>query len=75
MFNKKRNMVQNNVPYPNNQYYPKNYTEHFEPNNYDFIRLQNELKEMKRIQTEMLNRISRLENYLGIRGELNSNIN
>lgn len=38
------------------------------PNNYlDLNRLQNEINELKRINSEMLKRIARLENYLGIR--------
>lgn len=57
-------------PYHNNV----NYSEVIPPNNYDYNRLQTEINELKRINSEMLNRISRLENYLGVRGELNSNI-
>lgn len=38
------------------------------PNNYDLGRLQSEINELKRLNNEMLKRISRLENYLGIRG-------
>lgn len=37
------------------------------PNNYDLSRLQSEINELKRLNNEMLKRISRLENYLGIR--------
>lgn len=66
--NKKRNMAFNQMPY----YQPKIYNEFTEPNNYDFQRLQTEINELKRVQNELLNRISRLESYLGIRGELNS---
>ena len=38
------------------------------PNNYDMSRLQTEINELKRLNNEMLKRVSRLENYLGIRG-------
>lgn len=38
------------------------------PNNYDMNRLQTEINELKRLNNEMLKRVSRLENYLGIRG-------
>lgn len=52
-------------------YYPQPYPQ---PNPYyDFNRYQTEINELKRLNNEMLKRISRLENYLGIRGE-NENI-
>lgn len=71
--NKKRNATippMGPNPYPQ---YPS-FSENFPPNNYDFNRLQTEINEIKRMQTELLNRISRLENYLGVRGELNSTL-
>ena len=67
-FNKKRNMTFNQMPY----YQPKNYNEFSEPNNFDYQRLLTEINELKRVQNELLNRISRLESYLGVRGEFNS---
>ena len=42
------------------------------PNNYDLSRLQSEINELKRLNNEMLKRVSRLENYLGIRGNDNT---
>lgn len=43
------------------------------PNNYpDYSRLQNEINELKRMNSEMLKRMSRLENYLGIRDGQNN---
>ncbi len=42
------------------------------PNNYDLGRLQSEINELKRLNNEMLKRVSRLENYLGIRGNENN---
>lgn len=42
------------------------------PNNYDLSRIQAEINELKRLNNEMLKRISRLENYLGIRGTENN---
>lgn len=69
-FNKKRNMTQG-MPYPN---YVKNYNEFSVPNSYDISMLQTEINELKRTQNELLNRISRLESYLGIKGELNSSL-
>ncbi len=68
--NKKRNMTQG-MPYPN---YVKNYNEFSVPNSYDISMLQTEINELKRTQNELLNRISRLESYLGIKGELNSSL-
>ena len=59
------------VPYPN---YQNNYNEFSAPNNFDYSRLQTEINELKRTQNEILNRINRLESYLGIKGELNSSL-
>lgn len=47
--------------------YMYNYQE-VAPNNYDLNRLQTEIDELKRINNEMLKRVSRIETYLGIRG-------
>lgn len=57
---------------PNQQYYQVPYQQ---PNSgyFDINRYQTELNELKRVNSEMLKRITRLENYLGIRGE-NENI-
>lgn len=42
------------------------------PNAYpDINRFQNEINELKRMNSEMLKRIARLESYLGIREEQN----
>ena len=49
-----------------NQPYPQ-------PNNYyDFNRFQTEINELKRVNSELLKRVVRIENYLGIRGENNN---
>lgn len=74
MFSRKKNERYTN-PMPNpygtqNQGVPGymyNYQE-VAPNNYDISRLQTELNEVKRQNNELLKRLSRLENYLGIRG-------
>lgn len=43
------------------------------PNYYpDFNRFQNEINELKRINSESLKRIARLENYLGLRDQPNN---
>lgn len=49
------------VPYPPQNAY------------FDINRYQNEINELKRMNSEMLKRIARLENYLGLRGD-NENI-
>ncbi len=54
------------MPNINNPEYMYNYQE-LNPNNYDMGRLQTEINELKRLNNEMLKRVSRLENYLGIR--------
>lgn len=51
--------------------YMYNYQE-VAPNNYDISRLQTEINELKRLNNEMLKRVSRLETYLGIRGNDNN---
>lgn len=69
MFNKKRMGIGNYNPNPN-------FTNSFEnsfPNFYDIERLKTEINEIKRTNMEMLNRISRMENYLGVRNELTNN--
>lgn len=52
-------------------YYPTPYPQ--QAPYYDFNRYQTEINELKRVNSEMLKRITRLENYLGIRGD-NENI-
>lgn len=78
MFLKKKEERYNN-PIPN-PYNPQNtgvpgymygYQE-VAPNNYDLGRLQSEINELKRLNNEMLKRVSRLENYLGIRDSGNN---
>lgn len=68
-FNKKRMGQSNFNPNPNFM----NYQEETIPNFYDIERLKMEINEIKRNQVEMLNRIIRMENYLGVRNELNPN--
>ncbi len=79
MFFKKNKEERYTNPMPNNYTnngvpgYMYNYQE-VAPNNYDLNRLQTEINELKRLNNEMLKRISRLETYLGIRGnESNTN--
>lgn len=52
-----------------------NYPVPYPPQNsyFDINRLYNEINELKRMNSELLKRISRIENYLGLRGE-NENI-
>ncbi len=74
MFSNKKRMGQNYnqsgfIPSPNFQ----NFQENSMPNFYDVERLKTEINELKRGQTEMLNRIARMENYLGVRNELGTN--
>lgn len=69
-FNKKRISYPNPNSLTNNPY---NYQENSMPNYYDIERLKTEINEIRRNQTEMLNRIVRMENYLGVRNELNPN--
>ena len=71
-FKKKEERYNNPMPNPYMQPtgvpgYMYNYQE-VAPNNYDMSRLQTEINELKRLNNEMLKRVSRLENYLGIRG-------
>ncbi len=56
---------------PTQNYYPMPYP----PQNpyFDMNRCATEINELKRVNNEMLKRITRLENYLGIRSE-NENI-
>lgn len=71
MFNKKRMGLNNFNSNPNFN----NTWENSFPNNFDIERLKTEINELKRNQMEMLNRITRMENYLGVRNELSSNQN
>ncbi len=77
MFSNKKRMGQNPSGYnpfgfnPNQNF--QNFQENSMPNFYDIERLKTEINEIKRTQTEMLNRIARMENYLGVRNELSSN--
>lgn len=80
MFFKKNKEERFNNPIPNPYYndnqgvpgYMYNYQE-VAPNNYDLSRLQTEINELKRLNNEMLKRVSRLETYLGIRGNDSNN--
>ncbi|MBP3504252.1 MAG: hypothetical protein J6K18_03910 [Bacilli bacterium] len=69
MFNKNRLFNPNN--YPNQYYYnqPNNMMEYPNFNQYDLNRYDEQLNEIKRINGELLKRINRIENYLGIRSE------
>jgi hypothetical protein len=69
MFNKSRLFNPNNYP---NQYYlsqPNNMMEYPNFNQYDLNRYDEQLNEIKRMNGELLKRINRIENYLGIRSE------
>lgn len=61
--------LNDNVGVPGYMY---NYQE-VAPNNYDLSRLQTEINELKRLNNEMLKRVSRLEAYLGIRTNESNN--
>ena len=65
MFNKFKNRNQFN-PYPN---YQNPYMENPMYNQYDLSRIDEQINELKRINADILRRINRLENYLGIRTE------
>lgn len=65
MFNKFKNRNQFNQ-YPN---YPNPYMDNPMYNQYDLSRIDEQINELKRINAEILRRINRLENYLGIRTE------
>ena len=56
---------------PNQNGYPMPYPP--QPPDFDINRLTTEINELKRMNNEMLKRIARLENYLGIR-EQNENL-
>ena len=58
---------------PVQQQYPPQYPQQYPPQyNYpDFNRFQNEISELKRMNSELLKRVARLENYLGIRDSEN----
>lgn len=65
MFNKFKNQNYNQQyqnyqpPFMENQYF----------NSYDLSRIDEQINELKRMNTDLLRRITRLENYLGIRSE------
>lgn len=68
MFSKFRNRMQGMT----NNNYQQPYNMMMEPptyNQYDLSRIDEQLNELKRVNTELTRRISRLENYLGIRAE------
>ena len=69
MFNNKNRLFNPNTY--QNQYYqqPYNMTEYPNYNQYDLSRFDEQINELKRINNELLKRINRLENYLGIRTE------
>ena len=69
MFSGNQQFPNMNYPFPNNP----PYLDQMPNNPYDFQRMQTEINELKRNNADMVKRISRLENYLGIRGE-NENI-
>lgn len=65
MFNNKNRLFNPNGQYPEpyNNYNQSNY------NQYDLYRIDEQINELKRINNDLLKRINRLENYLGIRTE------
>ena len=65
MFNNKNRLFN-----PNNQY-PQPYMnyDYNGYNQYDLSRFDEQINELKRMNNELLKRINRLENYLGIRAE------
>ena len=70
MFNNKNRLFNPNTY--QNQYYqqqPYNMMEYPNINQYDFSRYDEQINELKRINNELLKRINRIENYLGIRQE------
>lgn len=65
MFNNKNRLFN-----PNNQYQqPYMNYDYNGYNQYDLSRFDEQINELKRINNELLKRINRLENYLGIRAE------
>lgn len=69
MFNKNR--LFNPNTYQNNYYpqQPYNMIEYPTINQYDLSRYDEQINELKRMNNELLKRINRIENYLGIRAE------
>lgn len=61
--------------YPNNPNYgyPSNQPNYGYSGNYDMSRLETEISELKRQNTELTKRVVRLENYLGIRSDTGNN--
>ena len=70
MFNHKNRLFNQNT-YQNNycQGQPYNMMEYPTINQYDLSRYDEQINELKRIHNELLKRITRIENYLGIRTE------
>lgn len=66
MFNKFKNRL-NQPSYQGN--YPQYDNNNYSYNQYDFYRIDEQLNELKRINNDLIKRITRLENYLGIRSE------
>lgn len=72
MFSKFKNRMMQGQPqnYPYNNYQnPYNMIDNNNYNSYDFSRIDEQINELKRINTDLLKRINRLENYLGIKTE------
>ena len=69
MFSNKKRLFNPNNYQP--QYYnqPYNMMEFPQVNQYDLSRYDEQLNELKRMNNELLKRINRIENYLGIRAE------
>ncbi len=69
MFNNKKRLFNPNS-YQNGYYQqPYNMPEYQSYNQYDLSRFDEQINELKRMNNELLKRINRLENYLGIRAE------
>ena len=70
MFNNKNRLFNPNS-YQNNYYQGQPYSQLDYPtiNQYDLSRYDEQINELKRMNNELLKRINRLENYLGIRAE------
>lgn len=73
MFNNKNRLFNPNTIQNQNQYYqhqqPYNMMEYPNYNQYDLSRFDEQINELKRMNNELLKRINRIENYLGIRTE------
>ena len=71
MFNNKNRLFNPNTYQNQNQYYqqPYNMMEYPNYNQYDLSRFDEQINELKRMNNELLKRINRIENYLGIRTE------